>query len=61
MPGEEISRWYSRLIGSATSIAGETLRESRSQSSTAIVPSGRSAMICTVMPFSPDTFTRTSS
>ena len=42
-------------------MAGEMLRESSSQSSTPIVPSGRSAMICTVMPFSPDIRMRTSS
>ena len=37
-------------IGSSASNTGESAREAASQSSIAIVPSGRSAMICTVQP-----------
>ena len=40
-------------------IADAVARETASQSSTAIVPSGRSAMIWTVQPSSPEIFTRT--
>ncbi len=44
-------------MGSSTSSAGEMSRESVSQSPTVMVPSGRSAMICTVMPLADDTLT----
>ncbi len=46
-------------IGSSTSRTGERSRDSVSQSLTVIVPSGRSAMICSVPPFIADTLTRT--
>jgi hypothetical protein len=59
MPGEEISRRYSRSIGSSASNTGESAREAASQSSIAIEPSGRSAMICTVHPCAPEMRTRT--
>jgi len=60
MPGEEISSRYGPSIGSATSSTGESVRDANSQSSMVIVPSGRSAMICTVCPAAPEMRTRTS-
>ena len=45
--------------GRATSSTGEMRCEIASQSSTVIVPSGRSAMICTVMPVAARDLTRT--
>ena len=39
---------------------GDSARDTVSQSSTIMVPSGRSAMICTVQPSAPETLTRTS-
>ena len=46
--------------GRAHRAAGDKLREMSAHSSTVIVPSGRSAMICTVVPLRPETATRTS-
>jgi len=60
MPGEEISSWYAPSIGSATSSTGDSARDAASQSSIDKVPSGRSAMICTVQPAEPEMRTRTS-
>ncbi len=49
------------VVGSATSISGESAREMAfSQSSICMVPSGRSAMICTVHTASPEIRIRTS-
>src|SRR5262249_20469251 len=59
-PGEDSSSRYARSIGSATSSTGESARETLSQSSTVMVPSGRSAIIWTVQPSAPETRTRTS-
>ena len=47
-------------MGSSTSSAGEMATLAFSQSSTDIVPSGRSAMICTTGPWLVEIFTRTS-
>jgi hypothetical protein len=47
-------------MGSATSSTGDNAREIASQSSSCIEPSGRSAMICTVQPASPEMRIRTS-
>ena len=47
-------------MGSATSSTGDSAREIASQSSICIVPSGRSAMICTVQPASAEILIRTS-
>ena len=55
MPGEEISSVYCPGIGSCASSTGESWREISAHSSTVIVPSGRSAMICTVVPLRPET------
>ena len=51
-----VGRWRS---GSSRSSTGEIARLTVSQSVTDMVPSGRSAMICTVQPFVPVTRTRT--
>ena len=48
-----------RRARSATSSTGDSARETVSQSSMVMVPSGRSAMICTVQPSSPEILTRT--
>jgi hypothetical protein len=46
-------------MGSCASSTGERRREISAHSFTEIVPSGRSAMICTVVPLRPDKTTRT--
>jgi hypothetical protein len=60
IPGEEISSRYAFSSGSATSRTGDRARETVSQSSIVMLPSGRSAMICTVQPARPEIRTRTS-
>ena len=59
MPGEDTSRLYCPGMGSCASSAGDRRREISAHSATVIVPSGRSAMICTVDPLRPDRTTRT--
>ncbi len=59
MPGEEISRRYSLFTGSSTSSTGDSASVIASQPATSIVPSGRSAMICSVVPSWPEILTLT--
>ena len=59
IPGEDTSSRYSPAIGFSRSSTGESARLPASQSSTVIVPSVRSAMICNVAG-EPISFTRTS-
>ena len=56
----EISSRYGWSTGSLASKTGDSAREIVSQSPTVMLPSGRSAMICTVRPDCGETCTRTS-
>src|SRR5690606_9185739 len=59
MPGLDTSREYSPAIGSSASSTGEIRRENLAQSSTSIVPSAFSAMICSTGVRAPMRRTRT--
>src|ERR1051326_4973115 len=60
MPGEDTSSRYSPSNGSSRSRKSDSARDSLAQSSTFMLPSGRSAMICKVLVFPPRMRRRTS-